>query len=514
MTFFYDLNKRLANLANTQLNEGKKAKPDFLDVDKDGNEKESFKKAVADKEKEIEESTSDYSAKKARAGKDIGKPGKQFAKIAADAAERYGSKERGEKVAGAVLKKLRSKTEESELDEARSTGTAFDTEFMKKRREKEAKTGKFDVKDTGYSKRYTRKEEPEADEEEVSDAPKKKGRPKGPAKGPERVTAKAWKHKGSRKVAEGESTVCEYCGHSLVDEVAPPGAKAERMVKGIKKSLSKDGHLSSKDKAIAYATTWKAHNKGQVEEDFDPVANVKQIAQVYMNSVGYTSVDQLEAEDIESIADDAQIGYEDACEILGIELPDSLGPVKSYDEHGDLEEESTEAPKAKKGGVQFGKGVYESMDAKLESMITEGINVAVNATHGTEGQEQNQITITATGDDAIKLAELLNLAGLPAKQEEAGCGCGSNPCSCEQMDEAYGDTDATQNKPDYPTDEETTGEDDAQLRRWAGGLNRPKSTGQTTVPVIASQMTRQSSVQETTDLGMNLYKQLQQFKKN
>lgn len=51
-----------------------------------------------------------------------------------------------------------------------------------------------------------------------------------------------------------------------VAEVAPPGAKAERMVKGIKKSLSKDGHLSGKDKAIAYATTWKAHNKGTVEE--------------------------------------------------------------------------------------------------------------------------------------------------------------------------------------------------------------------------------------------------------
>ena len=51
-----------------------------------------------------------------------------------------------------------------------------------------------------------------------------------------------------------------------VTEVAPPGAKAERMVKHIKKSLSKDGHLSDKDKAIAYATTWKAHNDGKVEE--------------------------------------------------------------------------------------------------------------------------------------------------------------------------------------------------------------------------------------------------------
>ena len=50
-----------------------------------------------------------YSAKAARAGKDIGKPGKAFAKIAASAGKRYGSKERGEKVAGAVLAKLRAK---------------------------------------------------------------------------------------------------------------------------------------------------------------------------------------------------------------------------------------------------------------------------------------------------------------------------------------------------------------------------------------------------------------------
>ncbi len=67
-------------------------------------------------EVEIEEAT--LSAKAARAGKDIGKPGKQFAKIAASAAKRYGSKERGEKVAGAVLKKMRAKAhEEFELSE-------------------------------------------------------------------------------------------------------------------------------------------------------------------------------------------------------------------------------------------------------------------------------------------------------------------------------------------------------------------------------------------------------------
>lgn len=50
-----------------------------------------------------------YSAKAARAGKDIGKPGKNFEKIAAKAAKRYGSEERGKKVAGAILRNLRMK---------------------------------------------------------------------------------------------------------------------------------------------------------------------------------------------------------------------------------------------------------------------------------------------------------------------------------------------------------------------------------------------------------------------
>jgi len=78
--FFYDLNKRMANLSQQQtLTEGTVA----------------------------ERATGDYSATKARAGKDIGKPGKNFSKIAADAGQRYGSKAAGERVAGAVLNKLR-----------------------------------------------------------------------------------------------------------------------------------------------------------------------------------------------------------------------------------------------------------------------------------------------------------------------------------------------------------------------------------------------------------------------
>jgi len=50
-----------------------------------------------------------YSAKAAAAGKDIGKKGKNFSKIAESAGEKYGSEEAGKRVAGAILKKLRKK---------------------------------------------------------------------------------------------------------------------------------------------------------------------------------------------------------------------------------------------------------------------------------------------------------------------------------------------------------------------------------------------------------------------
>jgi len=60
------------------------------------------------------EDAEDLSAKKARAGKDIGKPGKNFSKIAKSAGKKYGSKAAGERVAGAVLAKMRGNYEGAE----------------------------------------------------------------------------------------------------------------------------------------------------------------------------------------------------------------------------------------------------------------------------------------------------------------------------------------------------------------------------------------------------------------
>jgi hypothetical protein len=56
-------------------------------------------------------------------GEDVGAKGKNFAKIAKSAAERYGSKEAGQRVAGAILKKV---VKEDEMDEAFVPKSEFD----------------------------------------------------------------------------------------------------------------------------------------------------------------------------------------------------------------------------------------------------------------------------------------------------------------------------------------------------------------------------------------------------
>jgi hypothetical protein len=113
-------------------------------------------------EVEIEEEMIDekagYSAKAARAGKDIGKPGKMFGKIAASAAKRYGSKDRGEKVAGAILAKLRKEEEEFTDEEVDAILELYDLEERKMtdaemaKREKIVKGMKKGL--TGFKQRY------------------------------------------------------------------------------------------------------------------------------------------------------------------------------------------------------------------------------------------------------------------------------------------------------------------------------------------------------------------------
>ena len=80
---------------------------------------------------------------------------------------------------------------------------------------------------------------------------------------------KGYKRMGTKQ--KGGKTVdnCVKVGENFeISEKAPPGDKAERMVKHIKQGYADDGKLTDKEKSIAYATAWKHHNKKN--EDHGP----------------------------------------------------------------------------------------------------------------------------------------------------------------------------------------------------------------------------------------------------
>ena len=105
-------------------------------------------------------------------------------------------------------------------------------------------------------------------------------------------------------------------------------------------------------------------------------------------------------------------------------------------------------------------------------------SMSINMSDSTEGGKS--LTITASDEDALKLATLLKSAGLGGGDDEgyggsgykSACGCGTPDCSCgeEEIDEV------SMNEPDYPTNTET-----GSSMQYSGGLDGPKSTGQSTL---------------------------------
>ena len=107
-----------------------------------------------------------YSATAARAGKDIGKPGKNFAKIEKSA----GGGEKGKRIAGAVLAKLRSKTNEADIptdqnDVGANLGAGRNQGVL------EAKKGvnPFAKKDTKKKPEASKNKKPDANKDGIPD---------------------------------------------------------------------------------------------------------------------------------------------------------------------------------------------------------------------------------------------------------------------------------------------------------------------------------------------------------
>ena len=437
--------------------------------------------------------------------------------------------------------------------EPRSKGTAFDPEVFKTMTSAEPHP-RYDVKDTGYSKRYTRKVQDEpTDDVEVSTEPKKKGRPKGPIKGPERVTKGSYKFKSGRpaKVAEVDMDPTDR------GEYDREGDMAKEQMHTIM-SAAKQLHSMLRDEenlpewvqkkitlAKEYIDTARDYMAAQHAErgEEQPIAEkaVSKKQQKFMGMVHAAQKGEKPAsKEVAKVA--KGMGKKDAKDFAATKhkgLPEKVKEegTDKEDQHAeragkkvtkDLEydmkhkgkddgkaeragkkvtkdieydDKKDKVKESNKGGYNFGGGVYESLDRKFQQALTEGMNVSVNMSTGQDGEPTKSINISADGEDADKLAELLKMAGL-GSQDSSCKTCGSTPCGCDTLDE---------NSPDWPTNTETL-DADPNLRTYSGGLNGPKSTGQTTTPVIASQLNRQTSMEENVELERNLFKTWKNYK--
>jgi hypothetical protein len=273
-----------------------------------------------------------------------------------------------------------------------------------------------------------------------------RGRPKGPAKGPERTTAKAYKHKGGRKMSEEEDD-------NATDEIKQAMAMLKKAGYKVSKAVeeesthTRDDHAEKAGKRVAKDIEYDEKKK-------DGIHGKKRGAE------------------------------DDRAEKAGKKVAKDI----EYDDKKD--EVKEDEPKKSKSKFKFGGSVYETLDAQLETLITEGMSVTVNMSQDDEhGGGRKNITVNADGEDADRLAELLKMAGI--SQQSSGCGCGQSPCGCDVIDE---------NDPNWPSNTETS---DNALQ-YSGGLNGPKSTGQSTVPVLASQLRRQVSMEQSAKVEQNL----------
>ena len=583
MDNIYDILNRF-NAASQPLMEGRGTKPDFLDLDRDGNRTEPMKAAA----KEVDEAS--YSAKAARAGKDIGKPGKNFEKIAKSAGERYGSKAAGERVAGAVLAKMRAKESvaEGDVEEGNDftgarlaaikagkptfrvdgkvykvTGDTSDERVMEKKEKtlfpgtpeyekrfpKELRPGERAKSSTGGTiektatgVKHTARYDDDTDADDGSKAaqadkyasPKAKGRPKGSKRA---IGAKV---KGTSKLhskpAIKETDLEEDYDKDEYDEEGEMAQSQARTIEDaaqeLQSILDADENLPEWvqkkislamdyiDTARDYLVANRPQEQGMEESALQAYLGKKKYGEAGMKALQQAGRegaskekmasirakhDKLDEVDLDEkavskaqraaagIARAAQKGEIPKSELRGASKEMARMPAGELEKFAKTREKglpqkvkkdesveettvagsvapSMEAPKGKKGGMIFGKGVYEgrleeSYKSRLETMLTEGMSI--NMSVGEDGRKN--LSVSATDDDAVKLAQILKLAGMEQARgyDDAcpTCGAGRGMCEHEMVEEADLANSA---------DDTVYADTDYMTQTLAGGLNGPK----------------------------------------
>jgi hypothetical protein len=352
------------------------------------------------------------------------------------------------------------------------------------------------------------------DDPDTTPAPGEKrgrGRPKstgGPRQ--ERVTAKSRKadrtthgqtgFKKASKVKEGDVDPADRGEYDREGDMAKNDIKTiVRHAQALHKVLGDDDNLPEwvqsklakiEGMMIAVDEYMQNNNDGGEEAIAEKAVSKKQ--QKFMGMVHAAQKGEKPAsKEVAKVAKD--MGKKDAKDFASTKHKGLPEKAKSKKKEEEVEESSTTAgsvapstAKAGKGGMTFGKGIYDSFNRDVEAMISESMNISMSMNSDEHGGPRQTLTINATDEDAIKLGALLKAAGLGGGHNEAAeaCpACGHESCECDHVEEAYGDTDETLNEPDYPTDQAKAENNFG----YSGGVDGPKSTGQTTVPVIAGQ---------------------------
>ena len=363
-----------------------------------------------------------------------------------------------------------------------------------------------------------------ADSDEPAAGEKRgRGRPKGAAKGPERVTAKATKHKGGRKTNEGDLEITDRGEYDQEGSMAKDDIHTiVRHARALEKILGDNDNLpewvqAKLAKIEGMMTAVDDYMQDQKERDVEKATGEEGIGEESTNKrdnraekAGRKVTKDIEYDEKKKDGiHGKKRGSEDAkAEKAGKKVAKDI----EYDEKKKKVKEAggTDTPTAS-SGFGFGQGIYDSMNRELESMIAESMNISMSMNTDANGGPSKSITVTATDDDALKLGELLKNAGLGGDHDMVGgtadvevhgaediadkirqamgdhehaegevCdACGQEDCGCEEVDEAYGDDAVSQNQPDFPSNTETSHD----AFQYSGGLNKPKASGMATIPV-------------------------------
>jgi hypothetical protein len=394
----------------------------------------------------------------------------------------------------------------AEMDEEKSKGTAFD---MSTPRGATPKVGsverghKHDIKHTATGRMVTRRVDDQGnsvgadDDSEASGEKRGRGRPKGTKQS---IGAKGPSGKSKLMTKEGDVDVTDQGEYDQEGDMAKDDIKTiVRHAQALSKVLGDDDNLpewvQSKlakiEGMMISIDEYMQNQAGDDDGEEEPIAE-KAVSKQQQKFMGMAHAIQKgekikgASKELKKVAKTMKPkDTEDFAKTKHKGLPDK---VKSKKKEEDVEESttsgsvatSTAAPKSG-GSMSFGKGIYDSMNRELENMIAE--SMSINMSDSTEGNKS--LTVTATDEDAMRLAVMLKSAGLGGQgrelQSDESCStCGMPDCGCGDVQEAV-----DENSPDYPTNTEQASNNFG----YSGGLNKPKTDvagdGQTTIPNTA-----------------------------